>query len=147
MEVGPDNSAGLRPAPCLSSIVGRIKMSTFEVTFQLVDSPLDKGESGGVVGGASLVGVFRDFPFAKEIARAKQGATFPTITFKRQSDGEVVAVWTVDAQNFDLCLVKDGKRSFLNNQKKEEVETILTHFDSESVVAIRPPSLWRRIFG
>lgn len=122
-------------------------MSGFEITFQLVNSPIDKSESGCVVSGESLVGAFRDFPFAAEIARAPEGATFPTITFKRQHDGEEVAVWTVDTVNFDLCFVKDGKKSFLNNRKKNEVEDILTRFRSESVLAIRPPSLWRRIFG
>lgn len=122
-------------------------MSSFEVTFQLVDSPVDKSASGGTVGGDSLVGTFRDFPFAKEIARAKKGATFPTITFRRMSDSEKVAVWTDNADTFDLCLVKDGKKSFLNSRSKDQVEEILTRFRSESIATIRPPSLWRRIFG
>ncbi len=122
-------------------------MSSFDVTFQLVDSPVDKSENGGSVAGDGLVGVFRDFPFAKEIARAKEGATFPTITFRRQGDGEEVAVWTDNAELFDLCLVKDGKKSFLNKRSKAQVEEILLRFRTESVDAIRPPSLWRKLFG
>jgi hypothetical protein len=122
-------------------------MSSFDVTFQLVDSPVDKSESGGSVAGDALVGVFREFPFAKEIARAKEGATFPTITFRRQSDGEEVAVWTVDDEKFDLCFVKNGKKSFLNNRSKAQVEEILVRFRTESVDAIRPPSLLRKLFG
>ncbi len=122
-------------------------MSSFDVTFQLVDSPIDKSESGGSVADEGLVGVFRDFPFAKEIARAKEGATFPTITFRRQSDGEEVSVWTIDDEKFDLCFVKNGKKSFLNNRSKVQVEEILLRFRTESVDAIRPPSLWRKLFG
>ncbi|MDP1578832.1 MAG: hypothetical protein Q8M02_01050 [Candidatus Didemnitutus sp.] len=122
-------------------------MSSFDVTFQLVDSPVDKSESGGSVAGDGLVGVFRDFPFAKEIARAKEGATFPTIMFRRLSDGEEVSVWTIDDKQFDLCFVKNGKKSFLNNRSKDQVEEILIRFRTESVDAIRPPSLWRKLFG
>jgi hypothetical protein len=97
-------------------------MNTFDVTFQLVDSPVDKSVPGGSIGGDALVGVFRDFPFANEIARAKEGATSPTIAFKRQSDGEEIAIWTENAETFELALVKDGKWSFLNNRSKAQVE-------------------------
>lgn len=122
-------------------------MSCFDVTFQLVDSPVDRSESGGSVASDGLVGVFHDFPFAKEIERAKEGATFPTITFRRQSDGEEVAVWTDNAEMFDLCFVKDGKKSFLTNRTKSQVADILARFRAESVDAIRSPSLWRKLFG
>lgn len=122
-------------------------MSSFDVSFQLVDSPVDKSESGGSVNGDGLVGVFREFPFAKEIARAQDGATFPTLSFRRLSDGEEVAVWTTDDQQFDLCLMKNGKKWFLNRRSRRQVEEILVRFRNESVVAIRPPSLWRKLFG
>ena len=122
-------------------------MSGFDYTFQLVDSPVDKSESGGVVSGAELVRTFHDFPFAGEIARAKEGATFPTVVFKRQSDGEQLSIWTVDDERFDLCLEKGGKKWFWNNREKTEVDDILTRFQNESLAAIHPPGLLRRIFG
>ena len=77
----------------------------------------------------------------------KAGATFPTITVKKQSDGEEVAIWTVDAKRFDLCFVHDRKKRFLNNQSNGEVETILSRFKTESVLAIQPRSFLSRLFG
>jgi hypothetical protein len=77
----------------------------------------------------------------------KGGATFPTITFRRKSDGEEIAIWTDDAILFDLCFVHGERKKFLNSQSKEEVEAILNRFHPESVLAIQPPSFWSRIFG
>jgi hypothetical protein len=125
-------------------------VNSYDVTFQLVDSPTDESQPGGSIAADALIEAFQKFPFAEEVKRAeamKARATFPTITFKRQSDGEQVAIWTDDAKRFDLCFVHDGKKRFLNNQSKEEVEAILSRFKTESVLAIRPRSFWSRLFG
>jgi hypothetical protein len=125
-------------------------VNSYDVTFQLVDSPVDESQPGASIGADALIEAFEKFPFAEQVKRAetmKDGATLPTITFKRQSDGEEVGVWTEDAKRFDLCFVHDGKKRFLHNQSKEEVEVILSRFKMESVLAIQPHSLWLRLFG
>ena len=124
-------------------------MNSYDVTFQFVDSPTDESRPGGTIAADRLIDAFQKFPFADEIKRAqtmRDGATFPTITFKRQSDGEEIAICTDDADRFDLCFVADRKKRFLNNQSKEEVETILGRFQTESVLAIQPRSFWSRLF-
>ncbi len=126
-------------------------MNTYKVSFQLVDSPVDESQPGGEIPAEALVGAFRDFPFADEVKRAetvKDGATFPTIIFERQSDGEEIAVWTDNAKRFDLCFTRNGNKRFLNKRSKEDVEAILLRFRTDSVVEICPKkSLWQRLFG
>jgi hypothetical protein len=126
-------------------------MSSYNVTFQLVDSPIDESKPGGTIPGDKLREAFREFPFEAQVKKAESmagNATFPTISFKRQSDGQEIAVWTEDAKRFDLCLVHEGKKSFVNNQSKEEVEGILTRFQTESVTDICPKArgFWQRLF-
>lgn len=125
-------------------------MNSYDVTFQLVDSPVDESRPGGTIGADKLIEAFREFPFADEIKRAQamtDVATFPTITFKRQSDADEVAIWTDNADRFDLCFVHDRKKRFLNNRSKEEVEAILNRFRTESVLTIPPRSFWWNLFG
>ena len=125
-------------------------MNAYDVTFQLVDSAVTESAPGGTIAADKLIEAFQRFPFAEEVARGQSmmdGATFPTITFKRQSDGEEVAIWTDDAKRFDLCFVRDRKKKFLNSRSKEEVEAILNRFRTESVLTIAPPSLWSSLFG
>ena len=125
-------------------------MSDFEVTIQLVDSPTDESRSAGRIPADGLIDAFRSFPFESEVQRGlalPNGATFPTINFRRASDDEEIAVWTDDAKRFDLCFVREGRKRFLNNQSKEAVETILQRFMSESVADIQPRSILQRLFG
>jgi len=125
-------------------------VNSYDVTFQLVDSATDESHPGGTIAADGLIEAFQKFPFAGEVKRAeamKDGATFPTITFKRQSDSEEVAIWTDDAKRFDLCFVHDRKKRLLNNQSKEEVEAILSRFKTESVLAIQPRTFLSRLFG
>ena len=124
-------------------------MNIYDVTYQFVDSPIDESKSGGSIPAPGLVEAFRNFPYAEEIKRASglSSPTFPTITFRRQSDGEEIAIWTTDTEEYDLCFVMNGKKWFLNSQRKEAVEAILTRFSTESIGVISPPSWWRRIFG
>ena len=125
-------------------------MNSYNVTFQLVDSPTDESKPGGTITADKLIQAFQSFPFAEEVKRAetiKDGATFPTITFKRKSDDEEIAIWTDNASLFDLCFVHGARKRFLNNQSKEQVEGILDRFQTESVLAIQPRSFWSRIFG
>jgi hypothetical protein len=126
------------------------KMNSYDVTFQLVDSAMDESKPGGTIAADRLIEAFQSFPFAEEVKRAKtikNGATFPTITFRRNSDGEEIAIWTDDASRFDLCFVHGARKKFLNSQSKEEVEVILNRFQTESVLAIQPRSFWSRMFG
>ena len=123
-------------------------MNSYDVTFQLVDSPTDQSKPGGTVAADRLIEAFRGFPFAEEVKRAesiKDGATFPTITFRRNSDGEAIAIWTSNAKQFDLCFVHGAGKRFLNHQSKEEVEAILDRFQTESVLVIQPRSFRSRI--
>jgi hypothetical protein len=124
-------------------------MSAFDVRFQFVDSPVEKSAPGGTVPADGLVDAFRAFPYAEEIqrARAMTSATFPTLIFRRQSDGEEIAIWSTDAEVFDLCFVKDGKKWFSNSRAKPEVESILARFATESLEAISPRGWWKKIFG
>ncbi|HKP03919.1 MAG TPA: hypothetical protein VJU77_11245 [Chthoniobacterales bacterium] len=124
-------------------------MNFYDVTVQLVDSSVDESGPGGEIAADKLVEAFHKFPFAEEVARGlamEDGVTFPTIIFKRQSDAEEIAIWTENADRFDLCFVHGGKKRFLNNQSKDEVETILCRFATESVLAIQPRSFWSRLF-
>lgn len=116
-------------------------MNTYDVRFQLVDSPRDQSRLAGSVDADGLVPEFRKFPFAKEVKRAKTlkgDITFPTLIFKRQSDGEEIAIWTDNATRFDLCLVHDSTKTYLNHQTKEQVESVLSRFQTESVLDIQP---------
>ena len=117
----------------------------------LVDSPIDERKPGGSIAADRLIEAFQGFPFAEEVKKAetmKDGAaTFPTITFRRKSDGDEIAIWTDNASRFDLCFVQGARKKFLNRQSKEEVEAILHRFQAESVLAIQPRSFWSRIFG
>jgi|ERR1041385_7002570 hypothetical protein len=127
-------------------------MNTYDVSFQFVDSPRDQSKPGSTIPADRLIDAFRDFPFADEIKRADTvagGPTLPTISFKRKSDGEEIAVWTEDALRFDLCLVGGGEKAFVNNRSKEEVEMMLSRFATESIAQIRPPKrgFFQRLFG
>jgi hypothetical protein len=116
-------------------------MNTYNVRFQLVDSPADQSKSGGSVDDDGLVSEFRKFPFADEVKRAetiKGDVNFPTLTFKRESDGEEIAIWTENAERFDLCLVRDSTRNYLRNQTKAEVEAILVKFKTASLLDLHP---------
>jgi hypothetical protein len=126
-------------------------MNSYDVTYQLVDSPIDESKPGGTIAADRLIEAFQGFPFAEEVKKAEAmndgAATFPTITFRRKSDGEEIAIWTDDASRFDLCFVHGARKKFLNSQSKEDVEAILNRFQTESVLAIQPRSFWSRIFG
>ena len=125
-------------------------MNSYDISFQLVDSATNESKPAGTITGDRLVQAFREFPFAQEVRRGeamKDGATFPTITLKRKSDNDEVAIWTDDAKRFDVCFVHNGKKKFLNNQSSEEIEVILARFKTESVLAIQPRSFWSRLFG
>jgi hypothetical protein len=125
-------------------------MNSYDVTFQLVDSPVDESKPGGAIPGDKLVEAFREFPFEAQVKKGESmagDATFPTISFRRQSDGQEIAIWTDDATRFDLCLVNAGQKSFINNRSRQEVEGILTRFQTESVTDIRPKRFWQRLFA
>ena len=126
-------------------------MNSYDVTYQLVDSPIDESKPGATIAADRLIEAFQGFPFAEEVKKAetmKDGAaTFPTITFRRKSDGDEIAIWTDNASRFDLRFVHGARKKFLNSQSKEEVEAILHRFQTESVLAIQPRSFWSRIFG
>jgi hypothetical protein len=116
-------------------------MNSYDVSFQLVDSPTDQRKSAGSVDADGLVPEFRKFPFADEVKRAetlKGDITFPTLIFKRQSDGEEISIWTDNGTWFDLCLVHDSTKSYLSHQTKKEAESILSRFQTESVLDIQP---------
>jgi hypothetical protein len=124
-------------------------MNSYDVSFQFVDSPVEKSTPGGSVPADGLVDAFRAFPYAEEIQRAKTltSATFPTLILRRQSDGEEISIWSIDAEVFDLAFVKNGKKWFSNSRSKSDVESILSRFTAESLDRISPPGLWRKIFG
>ncbi len=124
-------------------------VNSYDVSFQLVDSAVTESTPGATIAADKLIEAFQKFPFVEEVARGQtmdDGATFPTITFRRQSDGEEITIWTDNADLFDLCFVHEGRKRFLNNQSKGEVEAILRRFATESVLAIQPRSLWSRLF-
>ncbi len=126
-------------------------MTEFEITMQLVDSPVDQSQSGGSMPADKLVEAFHAFPFADEIKRAEgmDGATFPTITFIRKSDREEIAIWTDDAVSYDMHLKSGSFSRFVNSQTPAQVEGMLVRFTSESVAEIAPKKkgLWGRLFG
>jgi hypothetical protein len=116
-------------------------MNTFDISCQLVDSPTDQSTPAGSVDADRLIPEFRKFPFAEEVKRAeklKGDVTFPTLIFKRQSDGEEIAIWTNNTTRFDLCLTHDSTKSYLKDQTKEQVESVLSRFQTESVLDIQP---------
>jgi hypothetical protein len=102
-------------------------MNSYEVTYQLVHSPIDESKLGGTIAADRLIEAFQGFPFAEEVKKAEMmkdgAATFPTITFRRKSDGEEIAIWTDNATRFDLCFVHGARKKFLNRQSKEEANS------------------------
>jgi hypothetical protein len=111
-------------------------MDTFDVSYQLIDSPVDRAIPDGSVAEDELLPRFQKFPFAEQIKaseRRKGECTYPTLTFKRQSNGDTLAIWTSDAESFDLCLIRDSQKEFLKNKTKEEAQSILAQFGANSL--------------
>lgn len=123
----------------LGSLKGFQKVNNFSVKYQLVDFRANQSRDGGKVDEAGLIAEFQKFPFASELDRAdslKGDITLPTLTFKRERDGEEVGIWTEDAAGFDLCLVSGSKKKFLRSLTAEEVEDVLAQFKTKSVLEI-----------
>jgi len=114
-------------------------MNNYNVRIQLVDFRANQSRPAGTVDEDGLVGEFRKFPFASELKRAddlKGDITFPTITFKRESDDEEIGIWTDDAERFDLCLTRSATKKFLRSLTAPEVEDVLAQFRTKSVLDI-----------
>lgn len=115
------------------------RMNYYSVRYQLVDMPANESRSAESVSDDGLVTEFRKFPYASELKRAeklKGDITLPTLTFKRESDGEEIGIWTEDAARFDLCLIRDSKKKFLRSRTAPEVEDVLEQFKTKSVLEI-----------
>jgi hypothetical protein len=114
-------------------------MNNYSVRHQLVDFRANQSRPAGTVDEEGLVSAFLNFPFASELKRAedlKGDITYPTITFKRESDGEEMGIWTDDAERFDLCLTRNATKKFLRSLTAPEVEVVLAQFKTKSVPEI-----------
>jgi hypothetical protein len=114
-------------------------MNNYAVRHQLVDFRENQSRPAGTVDEDGLVSAFLNFPFASEVKRAedlKGDITYPTITFKRESDGEEMGIWTDDAERFDLCLTRNSTKQFLRSLTAPEVEDVLAQFKTKSVIDI-----------
>jgi hypothetical protein len=46
-------------------------MNSYDVTYQLIDSPIDESKPGGTIAADRLIEAFQGFPFAEEVKKAE----------------------------------------------------------------------------
>jgi len=79
---------------------------------QYVDFRTDHVKNMGPVDGPSAVTAFRSFPVKEQLqkAQALSEPTFPTIAFRSHSDGAVLAVWSLEPNEYEIYLEQDQQK-------------------------------------
>ena len=85
-------------------------MYTYDV--QYVDFRTDQVKNMGSVDGPGAVSAFRSFPFIEQLqkAQALSEPTFPTISFRSGSDGAVLAVWSLEPNEYEIYFEQNQEK-------------------------------------
>ena len=99
---------------------------------QLVHFRHDQVEERGEVSAEGAVSAFREFPFEEQIRQAETlpSPTFPTVSFRSQSDGSVLAVWSLEPGLYEVYLEADGKKVTAETTDAQYVEQAIRSFFS-----------------
>jgi hypothetical protein len=121
---------------------------------QYVDFQNNQVKEMGQIDAAGAVNAFRLFPFKEqqEKARTLDEPTFPTISFRSQADGAVLAVWSLESDVYEIYLENKGEK--VTVETKEEslvIEAINSFFagdrsDLYNRLASKPGAVTKRGF-
>jgi hypothetical protein len=86
------------------------QMYTYDV--QYVDFRTDQVKDMGAVDAVGAVSAFRSFPFKEQLEKAKtlSEPTFPTISFRSGSDEAVLAVWSLEPDEYEIYLEQNEQK-------------------------------------
>ena len=127
-------------------------MYTYDV--QYVDFRTDQVKEMEQVDAAGAVNAFRSFPFneQQEKARNLPEPTFPTISFRSQADGAVLAVWSLEPDVYEIYLENEGEKvTVATGQESNVIESITSFFagdrsDLYNRLATSPGAVTKRGF-
>ena len=90
----------------------------------------DQTEERGPVEADAAVEAFRGFPFEEQQQKARTlpQPTFPTISFRSQPDGAVLAIWSLAPGEYEIYMEAAGEKVTAEESNVERVEQIIRDF-------------------
>jgi hypothetical protein len=103
---------------------------TYTYGVQFVDSKPEEVEDRGVITVEGAVAAFREFPFLEQLddAQGLAAPTFPTVSFKCSEDGSALAIWSTEADEYEVYLEMLGRRVTIREGDFERIENTIRQF-------------------
>ena len=103
---------------------------TYTHAVQYVHFRPDQTEEHGRVDADAAVAAFRGFPFTEQRQKAQTlpEPTFPTISFRSQPDGAVLAIWSLAAGEYEIYMEAAGEKVTAEESNVGRVEQIIRDF-------------------